>query len=128
MKHSFLMCGTVGLCMEVFWTGAHCIKSRDFRLMGQSSILMFPIYGMAALIGPLSQKLTKFPRLIRGGIYTAGIFAAEFCSGTLLRRFCMCPWDYSKCKFNFKGLIRLDYTPLWFLAGLFFESLLQKNN
>lgn len=126
MKHSFLMCGTVGLCMEIFWTGIHCIKNHDYRLLGQSSILMFPIYGMAALIGPVSRKLQRFPGLVRGGIYTAGIFLTEFFSGALLRRFRMCPWDYSTCKFNFKGLIRLDYAPVWFMTGLFFELLLKR--
>ena len=30
------------------------------------------------------------------------------------------------CKFNIKGVIRLDYAPLWFTAGLFFEKFLKK--
>ena len=35
-------------------------------------------------------------------------------------------WDYSRAKFNIKGVIRLDYAPLWFTAGLFFEKFLKK--
>ena len=124
MKHSFLICGTVGVCMEIFWTGFHSIQKKDFRLMGQSSILMFPIYGMAAFIGPISQKLKNCSRIVRGSIYTVGIFFAEFSTGALLKHFKMCPWDYSNCPLNFKGLIRLDYAPLWFAAGLFFEKII----
>ena len=126
MKHPFFLCGTIGLCMEVVWTGLHSILQRDFRCMGQSSILMFPIYGMASVIGPLSHRLSRTPRAIRGLIYTAGIFTTEFFTGSILLLLQICPWDYSGMPFNFQGLIRLDYAPLWFAAGLFFEKLLSE--
>ena len=32
-----------------------------------------------------------------------------------------CPWDYGDAPLNIHGVIRLDYAPLWLLAGLFFE-------
>ena len=35
----------------------------------------------------------------------------------------MCPWDYSQCRANIHGLIRLDFAPLWFAVGLLFEQL-----
>jgi len=38
----------------------------------------------------------------------------------------MCPWDYSNTPLNYRGLIRPDYAPLWFGAGLFFEKILGK--
>ena len=44
----------------------------------------------------------------------------------LLRCFHMCPWDYSNTPLNYRGLIRPDYAPLWFGAGLFFEKILGK--
>jgi len=50
----------------------------------------------------------------------------EFISGALLRCFHMCPWDYSNTPLNYRGLIRPDYAPLWFGAGLFFEKILGK--
>lgn len=127
MKHSFLMCGTLGLCMEVLWTGCHSLKEKEFTLTGRSSIWMFPIYGMASVIGPLSHKLCRLPVLIRGSIYTAGIFLTEFTTGSILKKFHMCPWDYSRCPFQYKGLIRFDYAPVWFATGLFFEKLLTNN-
>lgn len=126
MKYPFFLCGTIGLCMEVCWTGLHSILQSDFRCMGQSSILMFPIYGMASVIGPISHKLSNVPRAVRGLIYTAGIFTTEFFTGSILRFLHICPWDYSGMPFNLQGLIRLDYAPLWFAAGLFFEKLLSE--
>lgn len=128
MKHPFFLCGTIGLCMEVIFTGLHSLGQRDFRFMGQSSILMFPIYGMACLIGPVSGRLKNHCRLVRGSVYTAGIFFTEFCTGSLLKYFNICPWDYSNTPFHFRGVIRLDYAPLWFAAGLFFEKILGDNS
>lgn len=49
------------------------------------------------------------------------IFSAEYISGKLLRKKEFCPWDYSRAKWNIGKVIRLDYAPLWFLVGLFFE-------
>lgn len=122
----FLICGGIGWCMEIFWTGLHSLGQKEATLTGRSSLWMFPIYGMAAVIGPVSRKIRHTPLVFRGCIYTLGIFFAEFCSGSLLKYFSACPWDYSKSPLNIRGLIRLDYAPLWFIAGLFFEKILTK--
>ena len=124
MKHNFFLCGSIGWCLEILWTGLHSLRRGERRLLGQSSILMFPIYGMAAVIAPISQKLKKYSSLIRGFIYMSGIFIAEFITGTMLKKYNMCPWDYSKCRFHVKGLIRLDFAPVWFLTGLIYEKIL----
>ncbi len=124
MKNKFLLCGSIGWCMEIFWTGLHCLGQNDLTLMGHSSIWMFPIYGLAAVIGPVSKHLKDFPALWRGSIYTVGIYLTEFTTGSFLSLFRICPWDYSQAALNYKGLIRLDYAPLWFMAGLFFEKIL----
>lgn len=124
MKEQFLLCGGVGWGLEIFWTGCHALFRRDYTLKGQSSLWMFPIYGCAALIGPVSKRLTRVPTFFRGTLYTAGIFAAEYSTGMLLKHFSACPWDYSNSPLNWKGVIRLDYAPLWFVTGLFFEKIL----
>lgn len=126
MKKHFLLCGGIGWCLEILWTGVHALFQKDFTLRGQSSIWMFPIYGCAALIGPVSKKLhqVRISTLGRGSIYTAGIFAAEYSTGMLLKYFHACPWDYSSSPFNYQGVIRLDYAPVWFITGLFFEKIL----
>ncbi|MFR6163500.1 MAG: putative ABC transporter permease [Mediterraneibacter gnavus] len=83
--------------------------------------------GWRASFSPLSQKLKdKKAPFCGGSIYTAFIFAGEFLSGLFLKKHRICPWDYSRAKFNIKGVIRLDYAPLWFTAGLFFEKFLKK--
>ena len=121
-----LLCGLTGWCMEILWTGLHSILSGELTMTGKTSLLMFPIYGCGAIIRPLSGKLSAVPLFVRGCIYTVGFFFVEFISGALLRCFHMCPWDYSNTPLNYRGLIRPDYAPLWFGAGLFFEKILGK--
>lgn len=127
MKNRFLLCGSVGWGLEILWTGLHSLHDGEPTLSGTSSLWMFPIYGMASIIGPASQRLIKLPLFFRGTLYAAGIYLVEFMTGSLLRRFHACPWDYSSCRYQYKGLIRLDYAPLWFLIGLFYEKLLNFN-
>ena len=46
--------------MEVVWTSIMGIKNHDRKMMGKTSIWMFPIYGLGAVIKPLSRKIRKF--------------------------------------------------------------------
>ena len=126
MRKKFLLSGSVGWCLEVMWTGLHALIRGDSTMMGKTSLLMFPIYGCAALIGPLYKKIRRFPAIVRGGLYTVGIYLTEFLSGSILKHFHMCPWDYSKAPHQYKGIVRLDYAPVWFATGLFFEKILTK--
>ncbi len=125
----FLIYGTLGCCVEIFFTGAKRLagsKFRDWSLQGRSYIWMFPIYGSAAfLFEPVHNSLRALAWPLRGLIYTAGLFAVEFASGWLLRRLTgRCPWDYSaRARFHFHGLIRWDYAPFWFLFTLGLEQL-----
>ena len=126
---NFLICGLTGWCMEILFTSsAGSLARHDGRLIGQTSLWMFPIYGMAACIGPVYAKIKKLPALLRGSIYTVGIFSFEYLSGSLLRRHHFCPWDYSSARANVNGLIRLDYAPFWLGAGLLFERILVHAN
>ena len=56
------------------------------------------------------------------------IFSAEYISGKLLQKKELCPWDYGRAKWNIGKVIRLDYAPLWFMVGLFFEQLIKPRN
>ena len=71
-------------------------------------------------------RLRHWPVLLRGCFYGAGIMLVEFISGSFLRLFSLCPWDYSKTPYNISGLVRLDYFPVWFTAGLIFEYILSQ--
>ena len=37
-------------------------------------------------------------------------------------------WDYSHTPFHYRGVIRLDYAPVWFVTGLLFEKILSKSS
>ena len=95
-KYPFLFCGFTGLCLEILWTGLHSLLRGDASMKGTTSLLMFPIYGCASLILPVYKKLKSLPALLRGSLYTAGFYLAEFTSGSILQAFHMCPWDYSR--------------------------------
>lgn len=122
MKLHFFKCGMYGWCMEILWTGILSFLHGDLKLTGISSLRMFPIYGMGALIAPLSRCLKHLHTFTRGLIYMFCIFTVEYISGRRMQKKGCCPWDYSHSPFHIHGVIRLDYAPLWFLAGLFFEK------
>lgn len=124
---NFLKCGLIGWCMEILFTAAGALRRRDYTLKGTTSLWMFPIYGCASFLAPLYRLLHSKAIWVRGLIYTCLIFITEFVSGTYLRKKELCPWNYSRSKWNIGKVIRLDYAPLWFLAGLFFEQTLTHN-
>lgn len=132
-KKNFIRCGLIGWSAELFFSCFHNLAAtNDKRLIGQTSLLMFPIYGLGGLIPLVSCYLKKLGVFLRGSIYASLIFLVEYLSGSLLRLFQACPWDYSQNRFQINGLIRLDFFPFWFLLGLLFERIgtpfLRKNS
>lgn len=123
-RHDFLTCGTAGWCMEIIFTGLKNFTGEDKTLTGKTSVWMFPIYGMASFMSPICRLLHRTNLFTRGCVYTLCIFTGEYLTGSLLRKYRACPWDYSQSPLNIDGLIRLDYAPLWFGAGLLFEKIL----
>lgn len=123
MNQNFFKCGMIGWTMELAFSSIHDLTTKhDKRMIDRTSLLMFPIYGMGAVFCPLAKKLRGMNTFIRGGVYTVLIFLTEYATGWLLRRFSMCPWDYSDAKYNIDGLVRLDFAPAWFILGLVFEK------
>lgn len=88
MKSDFVKCGILGWCIEIVWTAFHGIKSKNNKFIGYTSIIMFPIYGLASVIKPISLKLKKMkmPTIIRGIVYSIGIFMVELITGSILRK------------------------------------------
>lgn len=125
MKNKFIYCGLVGWCLEILWTGLHSFQMGRKDLMGHSSLWMFPIYGCAAIISPLSKLYHNCHVIIRGLIYMIHIFLGEYIFGCLLKKYNIRPWDYSNSRFNINEVIRLDYAPVWFLTGLLYEKILK---
>ena len=124
MKNKLFICGLTGWCMEIIFTAFEAFRHRDYKLMGKTSIWMFPIYSMAALISPAYRFMKWLPTFVRGIIYSVFFFIFEFISGTFLKKHNVCPWDYSDAKSNINGVIRLDFAPVWMVAGLIFERIL----
>lgn len=120
----FILCGVLGWCIEIIFTALGSLRQRDFHLKGVTSLWMFPIYGLSILIIPVSKLLKNKSAFIRGTVYMCMIFLVEYTSGHLLKSHKMCPWDYSKSKLNYEGIIRLDYAPCWFATGLLYEKVL----
>lgn len=123
---NFIKCGTIGWCMEILFTATGALRRRELPLMGHTSLWMFPIYGSAALFKPVFLLLKRCHVLVRGTIYALSIFGAEYASGHLLAKHDLCPWNYNRHHWHINGLIRIDFFPFWFAAGLLFEHLLTK--
>jgi uncharacterized membrane protein len=122
MIRDFIFFGVLGWILEILWTGSNSAFKGDRRLMGFTSLYMFPIYGCAVFLEGVFFKAQSMNFVFRGLIYMVCIFSAEYVSGFLTEKIAgVCPWDYSKEKFNIDGFIRLDYAPLWFIVGLIFE-------
>lgn len=134
---NFLKCGIAGWCLEVLFTSVESMQAHDWRLMGRTSLLMFPIYGCGALLAPIGRwsdrrigrkSIRSTDCWIRHGLlYMVLIFVAEYGSGAWLKNHGICPWDYTGRFSNVNGLIRLDFAPLWFGTGLLFEQITKKS-
>ena len=134
--YDFFKCGVAGWCLEVLFTSMESVMIHDWRLMAKTSLLMFPIYGMGAILPIISramdwwlggERLDWMDGVIRHGIlYTVLIFMGEYLFRSILKVRGICPWDYTGLHSNINGLIRLDFAPLWFATGLIFERITQK--
>lgn len=119
----FVIYGLLGWTAEIIWTGLGALTMGNWQLPGFTYLWMFPIYGLAVFFEPIHHKISSWPLIVRGLIWTAVIFVVEFCTGWTLAEFLgRCPWDYTgTTPYHLNGYIRLDYAPVWFALGLIFE-------
>ena len=122
----FIKCGIAGWCMEICFTALDSLRRRDMKLKGVTSLWMFPIYAGAVFLKPFFWLMKGKPLFIRGFVYAALILVGEYLAGSFLCKSKKCPWDYTRSKWHVGKVVRLDYLPVWVLAGLFFEWLLTK--
>lgn len=125
MARKFLIYGLCGWIAEIIFTGSGSLIIGTASLTAKTYLWMFPIYGMAVFLEPVHEQIRLAPWVVRGIIWACLILTLEYCSGWLIRTLVgVCPWDYSGyTRFAVDGLIRLDYFPVWFAAGLLFEKL-----
>jgi uncharacterized membrane protein len=121
----FLIYGSSGLCLEVFWTGILSFLNGDKCFTAKTYLWMFFIYGSATFMEPIHNYIRFLPLFVRGCIWLVLIWSVEFISGWIIKKIIgKCPWDYSRCgKLQIMGLIRLDFAPLWFIVGVLFEKM-----
>lgn len=120
----FCIYGLIGWCLEVIWTGLGSLLTGDVRLTAKTYLWMFPIYGLSLLCEPVHDRIRLWPFWGRGTLWMILFFTIEYLTGWLLRNTLgVSPWDYSNSPFHVHGLIRLDYAPVWFVAGLAYEKL-----
>lgn len=124
MFTQFLIFGTLGMLAEVVFNSVKgLLMERTYELKGHTSVWMFPIYGLIALIFPLvSYRIGAFPWFIRGIVYMVLFYVVEYVSGIVLRKMRVCPWEYP-AKYSLNGLIYFPYAPVWFLVGLGVERI-----
>ena len=123
-----------GITLEVFWTSIlNAMKNGDHRkLTGISYLWMFPIYATVPLI--ILFIMNKFGNLnifLRAIIYMVSFYAIEYISGYIIKKIMgVSPWNYrgyyikifkKEYKANYKGLICLEYAPVWYLYGIMGE-------
>lgn len=94
-------------------------------MRGHSYLWMFPIYGLGAyLFEPVHESIRHRPLWQRAVAYSVGIMGVEYLVGMTLRGVVgVVPWDYSGgSRWVLPGgATRLDYAPVWALAGLALE-------
>jgi hypothetical protein len=113
--------GVLGCFCELAWTAILAgVRYHDPSLKGRVSIWMFPVYalGLGAGLGWLSPLIAHWPWGVRGLLYALGVWAVEVVVGLPTRRRL---WDYSDAKWNWRGVIRWDYAPVWAALGLAVE-------
>ena len=122
--NNFIKCGIAGWCLEILFTSSMALRRREMTLKGTTSIWMFPIYGLACLFSPICRRIQHFPAFVRGCFYTVCIFFTEYTTGSLLRHFHACPWNYSHARFQIRGCI---YALMIFTGEFLSGRLLQKH-
>lgn len=123
MLKRFFFYGLAGWGIEMVWTGAGSLISGDLRLLGESNLWMFFIYGSAVFLEPLHHAIARWNFLLRGLVWVLVIWSIEYASGWLLYTVLgVYPWYYSD-SLSVNGFITIAYAPAWFIAGMVFERL-----
>jgi len=121
MLKRFIIYGVIGWSIEIVWTGLHSLIFGDIVMQAYTNLWMFFIYGCAIFLEPLHDIMKEWRWVFRGVLWVVIIGGIEYTSGTILLNLLgRYPWYYSG-KFAIDNLVRIDYAPAWFVAGLFFE-------
>ena len=118
----FLIFGVLGVFGQVIATCVMgMISTRRIDLGGRASVLLFPFWGLIALIYPMiAIRVGSLPWYGRGAVYMAVFFVLQLLLGLLLGKTGLRPWSYSG-KAQLMGILRPADAPAFFAAGLAIE-------
>ena len=118
----FLIFGILGILASVSYTAAKgAIREHKFDLTGQASLVLFPVFGLIALIYPaIAIHTGSLEWYGRGIVYMLAFYVVQFLVGLGLGKANACPWNYSGGG-ALMGIVRIHDAPLWFAAGLLIE-------
>ena len=126
MKGDFLKCGVLGWGMKIFWTGLHALGSENWKLTRLFFIMdVSHIWNGSVYRASFKEDEETAIRISRRCLYGGDFYSGVFFRYVFLKHYNMCPWDYSNSPFQYKGVIRLDYAPVWFLVGIIYEKFLK---
>ena len=98
---NFFLCGSAGWCLEILWTGLHSLLAGQRTMTRQnfsfdvSHLRLCRSYRTA-----VCQNLHRFLFFTGDFFILFGFYLVEFLSGSVLKQFGMCPWDYSGARFS----------------------------
>ena len=124
----FLIYAVLGWCAEIIWTAVTrriSGKARDWRLIGETSLWAFPLYGSIAIwFEPLHDALRSQFFLVRALVYLLCAWVVEYAGGWLIWKISGSkPWDYTNARSgSLNGLIRWNFVLIWPIVGLGLES------
>ncbi|MBN1282591.1 MAG: hypothetical protein JXA24_02315 [Proteobacteria bacterium] len=116
--------GVIGVFAALVVSAARkSYAARRMDLDAETSLLLFPFFGLIALIYPIiAVRVSAMPWYGRGAVYMIAFFAAQYAAGLILTKLNRCPWNYSG-RGSLGGLVRVSDAPLWFAAGLGVEHI-----
>ena len=120
----FLIFGLLGLIAAVVVSATkRSISSKRLELTGEASLVLFPIFGLIAVVFPfVAVRANPLPWYVRGLAYMTAFFIVQYIAGFILTKMNRCPWSYSG-KGSLGGLVHVSDAPLFFGAGLAVEWL-----
>ena len=125
----FLALGSLGILLEVLFTGFWQIFIGDFTAKAKTNLWMFIIYGTGGLLIEQISSLTELHFLVKAAIDTVFIFSFEFATGWISELiFGKCLWKYTKPgsetevhSRSIMGFIRWDFAGFWMILSIVFE-------
>lgn len=118
--------GVNGIFLELMFTALW--KSDTTRFTGVYTICAFLVYGLGTLLLAESARTImigfRFAMMTRALGYVVMILTCELIGGAFLDLFEARPWNYSQFTYNYKGLITMEYIPLWYFVGMYFECII----